>query len=341
MKTERAIDKRALIHQIRRAYGLDVARLTFVPKGEVSYSYVADCAGGDRYFLKCLDASRLGKISASQLDFYLPLTWNLYSKGLFRNLPVPVRTRTGGFYTYFDGLPLVLFHFIAGRTLDDEHPLSDTTLVALARSVATIHKSTPEIGVENPCVERFDIPFEDDLLNGLDELKRVTRRDRWSKRALRDLLLPRKDEILGYLDHLRELQSVARTMRKDQVLCHTDLWGGNLIQGDDGSLYILDWEGAVLAPPEHDLYPFTGERFGVFLATYEREFRPVSLDGDIVRFYLYRRNLEDLTDWVFRILYENTNEEQDRNDLRGIVEDCMSGWPYLEDGISEVLDAPA
>jgi spectinomycin phosphotransferase len=341
MKTEFAIDRGALIQAIRRAYGLGVARLTFVPKGEVSTSYVVDCAGGDRYFFKCLDASRLGKMSASRLDFYLPLTWNLYSKGLFRNLPVPVKTRSGGFYTHCDGLPLILFDFIAGRTLDDEHPLSDATLAALARSVATIHRSTPEIGVENPIIERFDVPFEDDLLNGLDELGRVTRRDRWGKRVLRDLLLPRKGEILGYLDRLRELQSVARTMRKDRVLCHTDLWGSNLIQGDDGSLYILDWEGAVLAPPEHDLYPFTGERFDAFLTHYEREFCPVSLDRDLFRFYFYRRNLEDLTDWVFRILYENADVEQDRNDLRGIVEDCVSGWPYLEGGISEVLDAPA
>jgi hypothetical protein len=74
----------------------------------------------------------------------------------------------------------------------------------------------------------------------------------------------------------------------------------------------------------------------------------IPLSGEIVkftvlvfRFYLYRRNLEDLIDWVFRILYENADEEQDRNDLRGIVEDCMSGWPYLEGGISEVLDALA
>jgi spectinomycin phosphotransferase len=333
MKTERAIDKRALIHQVHQAYGLDVARLTFVPKGEVGYCYVADCIDGDRYFLKCLDTSRLGKMGASRLDFYLPLTWNLYSKGLFRNLPVPVRTRTGGFYTRCEGLPLILFDFIAGRTLDDEHPLSDATLAALARSVAAIHRSTPEIGVENPIIERFDVPFEDDLLNGLDALECVTRRDRWGKRVLRDLLLPRKREILGYLDRLRELESVARTMRKDRVLCHTDLWAGNLIQGDDGSLYVLDWEGAVLAPPEHDLYPFIEERFDAFLTHYEREWRPVSLDGDLVRFYLYRRNLEDLTDWVFRILYENTDDEQDQNDLRGIVEDCMSGWPYLEDSL--------
>lgn len=259
------------------------------------------------------------------------MTWNLYARGLFRNLPYPIRTRDGAFYTSFDGLPLILFNYIAGRTLDNEHPLSDATLAALARSVATIHRSTPEIGVDSPRVERFDVPFVNHLREGLDALERVTGRDRRGKRALRELLLPRRSQTLADLDRLRALQGAARKGRREMVLCHTDLWGGNLIRNDRGDLYILDWEGAVLAPPEHDLFPFTGERFDLFLANYERELGPVSLDDDLLTFYVCRRSLEDLTDWVFRILYENTDDAQDRNDLRGIVEDCIPAWPYLED----------
>ena len=330
MKIELAIDKRALTHTVHQEYGIDAAHLTFIPLGEVSYSYIVDSADGDRYFLKRLDGSRLGRISASRLDFYLGVTWSLHSQGLFRNLPLPVRTRSGDFYTYFDGLPFVLFDYIAGQTLDGEHPLADATLTELARSVALIHESTPEITVNNPCVERFDIPFESDLLEGLDELGRITGRDRWGRQALRELLLPRKGQVLGYLERLRELQRVVRAVPKERVLCHTDLWGGNLIQGEDGNLYILDWEGAMLAPPEHDLFAFVEGNFDLFLATYEGERGPVRLDGDVFRFYLYRRNLEDLTDWVFRILHENTEGEQDRHDLEGIVEDCISGWPHLD-----------
>jgi len=337
MKTELHTDKRALIHTVRHEYGVDAAHLTFIPLGEVSTSYIVDCADGDRYFLKRLDDSRLGRISASRLDSYLPMTWSLHSQGLFRNLPLPVRTRNGDFHTHFDGLPLVLFDYIAGRTLDGEHPLADATLAELARSVAAIHKSTPEIAMVHPYVERFDIPFEDDLLQGLDELERVARGERWGRRALRELLLPRKAEVLGYLERLRELQRVVRATPKERVLCHTDLWGGNLIRGADGNLYILDWEGAVLAPPEHDLFAFVEGHFDLFLATYERERGPVRLDDQVFRFYFYRRNLEDLTDWVFRILYENTEEEQDRHDIEGIVEDCMSGWPNL-DGRLEIGD---
>jgi spectinomycin phosphotransferase len=335
MKTELHTDKRALIHTVRHEYGIDAAHLTFIPLGEVSYSYIVDCADGDRYFLKRLDDSRLGRISASRLDFYLPVTWSLHAQGLFRNLPLPIQTQGGDFYTLFNGRPLILFDYIAGRTLDGEHPLPDATLAELARSVAIIHRSTPEITVDNPCVERFDIPFEADLLEGLDELGHITGRDRWGRQALRDLLLPREGQVLGYLERLRELQRVVRAVPKERILCHTDLWGGNLIRGEDGHLYILDWEGAVLAPPEHDLFAFVKERFDLFLATYERERGPVRLDDNVFRFYFYRRNLEDLTDWVFRILHENTEEEQDRHDLEGIVEDCMSGWPHLEHGVSD------
>ena len=59
------------------------------------------------------------------------------------------------------------------------------------------------------------------------------------------------------------------------------------------------------------------------------------MDDDVFRFAFCRRNLENLTDWVFRILYENTEAEQDRHDIEGIAEDCISGWPHLEDGMPD------
>jgi hypothetical protein len=42
------------------------------------------------------------------------------------------------------------------------------------------------------------------------------------------------------------------------------------------------------------------------------------------------------TTWVTRILYENNGEKQDQEDLEGIAEDCISGWPYLEKTIADI-----
>jgi hypothetical protein len=53
-------------------------------------------------------------------------------------------------------------------------------------------------------------------------------------------------------------------------------------------------------------------------------------------FYYYRRNLEDLADWVNRILHHNTTAEQDAEDLQGIEQDCLVGWPGLEKKIEQI-----
>jgi len=97
MKVEIRIDKAALIKRVRQAYGIDVKSLTFLPEGEVAYCYVAHCANGDRYFLKLFSDSRAGRISVSRSDFYLPLTWSLYSKNILPNIPYPIRTLNGRF----------------------------------------------------------------------------------------------------------------------------------------------------------------------------------------------------------------------------------------------------
>ena len=340
MKIELDIDRASLAQRVCQEYEIDIEELTFIPAGEVAYCYIVDCPGGSRYFLKLLSDSRLGRICASGLDFYLPLTRNLHYKGILPNIPYPIKARDGHLETDFGGQPLVLFNFIDGEVIGFENPLPDDILVKLAKLVGILHKSTPEIGIELSRVEHFDIIFEEDLVNGLDALDHITSCDSSGKQGLRDLLLPRKAEILGYLDRLKEFQRIVRGIEKQKVLCHTDLHGGNMIMNDSGELYILDWEGALVAPPEHDLFAFAWEdRFmDVFFRNYEQEFGSTSLDSSVFGFYYYRRNLEDLTDWIVRILYENTDEEQDEHDLKGIAEDCIEDWPYFEITINRIAE---
>jgi len=341
MKRELDTNRDALSERIRQEYGLVIQRLTPIIKGMVSYHYTAGCAGGARYFLKLYNASRLGRVSAARLGFTLPLTWNLHHKGLLLNVPYPIRTRCGDLETSFNGLPLILFNFIEGRTLAEEPRWSDDTLATLGRAAAFIHKSTPLLDLEIPYVEHFDFPFIDDLLKGYDALEQVTTHDGWGKQALRELLLPRKGEMLRLLQRLGELQQLARARPREMVLCHTDLTPENLMVDEQGKLYILDWEGAMLAPPEHDLFFFTGDRFEIALASYVQERGHVQLDPDLFSFYFHRRNLEDLTDWIVRILYENQDDDQDGRDLEGIREDCLDSWPCLDAGakLREVIAA--
>lgn len=337
MKVEPVIDKVTLVKTICREYGLSIEKLSFVPTGWTAYCYAAECADGERYFLKLTSDSGLVPFAASDRDFYLPLTHQLCTKRILPNIACPVRAIDGRFTVRCGHYVLILFHFIEGRPVGFGR-LPDDMLAQLARMVGILHASTPQITLANPLLEKFDIACEDALMNSLDTLEGITSADRFGKQELRKLLLSRKEELLRHLDRLKELRTLAQAADKEMVVCHTDLHGGNLMVGDGEQLYILDWENAMIAPPEHDLFFFAGYDtfWDLLLPNYEREFGPASLDSDVFGFYYYRRNLEDLTDWVVRILHYNTSDEQDREDLAGIAEDCIAGWPHLETTIERI-----
>ncbi|MCK4472992.1 MAG: hypothetical protein KAW49_14520, partial [Anaerolineae bacterium] len=141
MKTEPTIDKTALIETVHREYGLRVESLNFSPTGWVAYCYVANCAGGERYFLKIGSDSGQIPTAASDLDFYLPLTYQLCSKQILPHVACPIKTRTGQFTARFENHLLILFDFIAGKTVGFDG-LSDEILEKLARLVGILHKST-------------------------------------------------------------------------------------------------------------------------------------------------------------------------------------------------------
>lgn len=331
------MDDQNLIDILHRQYGLHVERLTYLKQAWVAHCYAVDCARGQRFFCKFYEQERQARFYATDLEFYLSLSDQLARKALLPTVAHPVATRDGRFALSYDDHMLILFHWIEGQTVGFGR-LADDVLAQVATLVGRLHKSTPQIEWLDPPRETFDLPFEEALINNLDVLKTITAADTTGKQGLRDLLVPRRGKILSLLARLKELQAQVRGTYHAMVICHTDLHGGNMILDPQGGLHLVDWENAVFAPPEHDLHFFVWEErfWDLFLPRYQRAFRPVSLDAATFGFYFYRRNLEDLAEWVVRILYEENGEEQDREDLAGIEEDCMEGWPYLEQTIAQI-----
>ena len=338
MRTEPDISREALAALLLREYGVEAVRFTFIPKGFGSHLYAAHLADGGRFFVKMVRPDPAPMV-ASDPAFYLPLTWNLYHKGLYRNLSYPLRTRSGEFVSRFAGRPLVLFPFIEGETLEDDNLWTDALFATLGHAVGTIHRSTPEIGVEQPFVEDYEVRFRPLLLDAIPELRDTGGEESAGRRALRDALLPHEAEMRAHLDRLAELQARVREIAPAMVVCHTDIHGGNMMLDPEGELYILDWENAMIAPPEHDLFAFVEDpRFSSFLSAYERAYRRVAFSAEVFGFYFYRRNLEDLADWVQRILHENHEEAQDMEDVEW-VRYSIAQWEFLKLRIGAVEQA--
>jgi aminoglycoside phosphotransferase (APT) family kinase protein len=130
--------------------------------------------------------------------------------------------------------------------------------------------------------------------------------------------------LLGMQQRVQALGDAVRSRPRELVLCHGDLRGDNLLGDRAGRVWLVDWDGAVLAPRERDLVLFAGRGFEPFLAGYQRAAdHGIHVDADLLAFFLLRRNLEDLVDWLNAVLTSDRPVEQRRADLDG-VRWCLS-----------------
>jgi spectinomycin phosphotransferase len=339
VRIEPDLNQSRLLELLRDRYLLEVVRLTFVPYGIDSWSYVAACRDGSQAFVKL---SR--RAPSTNPDSEIPLLAALAARRVA--VPRPVADRDGGFLNAVDGYEVQVLEYLEGRTLEDETAWSDDLYAKVAETVAAVHASTSAVRHLVERVERYELPFLPRFAETLTVIEAggaLPVGDDPTLATLGEMVIPRARELrvaIGRLQHLRDL---AKVRDSDEVLCHTDIWGSNLLRSDDGTLHLLDWNGALLGPPEHDLFMFAGteffpaDRFGWFLDRYEAAFRRMRLNADTFGFYSYRRNLEDLASFVDSIA-EGRTEAMGPDATLGVVADLLAELPRLDGRIRHVTD---
>lgn len=337
MKYEPRVDRPRLVETVREVYGLPAEALTFVPVGFATACYVLHCAGDERFFLKLWPDTDTARWGAARLPVTLPLVRTLHERTLVPRAPYPIPTRNGALSARLMGMPFAIFPFLPGSGAPEVLPaaLQDE----LARTVAAIHASTAALDGLLPPGERFEVEYEPDLRRSLAAVERIRPSERPGLRALRDLILPRREEIAGQLARLHSLRRAVRRLDGPLVLCHTDLGGDNLLVDEDGRLSVLDWDGATVAPPEHDLQSGLGGDFPRFLTVYQGAGGARPLHVDHFAFYLLRRYLADLTARLVRILEEETTAEEDEDLLYGMTAFGFDRWAALDVRLAEIATA--
>jgi Ser/Thr protein kinase RdoA (MazF antagonist) len=254
--------------------------------------------------------------------------------------------RDGGYLNALDGYEVQVLEYLEGRSLEDETVWPDDLYARVAETVAAVHASTSAV---RPLVERiedYDLPFLPRFAATLTVIEAggvLPAGNDMTLARLCEMVVPRAPQLRVAIGRLERMRDVARVRHSDEVLCHTDIWGSNLLLSDDGMLHLLDWNGALIGPPEHDLFMFAGtaffpaDRFGWFLHHYETAFRRVRLDAGTFGFYFYRRNLEDLAGFVGSIA-EGKMEAMGPAATLGIVADLLAEMPSIEGHIDRVLD---
>ena len=65
------------------------------------------------------------------------------------------------------------------------------------------------------------------------------------------------------------------------------------------------------------------------------KFPTASIDPELLRFYFYRRGLEDVADFIFRILRGKNRPERDQQEIEWMV-DCLEGMPQIEGTVEKI-----
>lgn len=308
------IDRERLARLLDAEYGLGVAAIAFLPVGEEAYSYVAAGRAGARHFVRAQRA-----VDAAALESVFAVTGALHSRRGLRQVVAPHPTRRGTFTCRYGGYTVAVFPFIAGTTAY-EAGLSEDGLAQSARLIAAVHASGDLLGDLPVGRETFDNPFAAPILRALRAAEAPAPEANEYQRRVRRLLTAERADIQATLALMRRLGSEARALDFDWRLTHGDPNLANFLIDARGDLHLADWGDVALGPPERDLNFFTeeeqgmtGARIETFLRHYLAAAGPTKLHGGLFTFYTYRWAVQEIADYTTRILFRNSDPEEDRH----------------------------
>jgi len=228
--------KACLLDFIRRTYGIEAMRIGPAKRGFFGETWRLDTAQA-RYFLK-LD------YSAAHQEIYarsFPIMAHLRSHGI-DCISAVVPTARGELCARFDGAVLGVFDWIEGESIEN-----DDTKPPEYQMLARVY-AVPAEGLDIPR-EDFSTGVADKCYDQWDHLKR----DPTDEAAHVNAMLEKNREKIDHrAERLRLFADRCRGDASHFVITHGDAGGNVIVNGDRYS--IVDWDYAMLAPPERDAW---------------------------------------------------------------------------------------
>jgi spectinomycin phosphotransferase len=291
MRTKPALSEDKLIACLRIHYDLDIVSLRFLPIGYDlnAFVYEAISQEGTAYFVKI----RAGAIAPQSL-----LVPRILIEHDIPHILASLRTTTQDLWCALDTYSVIVYPFIRGENAM-VCGLTDIQWREFGSTLNIIHSGGFAARLQGLVPsETFSIPSARLVQHILVRIQEesfdspaATYLAEFSARH-RSLL----DHILSRAQHLGEQ---LRSIPFEYVLCHADIHAANILVSEEGKIYLVDWDGPLLAPRERDLLFIVGSIIARRVELEEEAFffqgyGNITVNRTALAYYRYERAIEDI-----------------------------------------------
>lgn len=292
-------------------YGERTATLAYLPLGYDLNAFVYDVVteNGKRFFLKV----RRQPIAAHAL--HVPRA--LVEHGISQ-VVAPLPTLSGELSLPCGAYHLILYPFVAGANAMDAG-LTSAQWQDYGRALRTMHDSGLAAHFQSQLrTDHFELPSAANVRRIAAMLPSAT----FASNAAAEFAafwLAQQARINALLQRAEALGAQLRGETFPRVLCHGDIHAANILAGDDGRVYLVDWDGPLIAPRERDLLFVVGSHIARTVLPHEEEsffagYGACRVNPAALSFYRYERIIEDVAETGQSVFLDVHLSEEERRE---------------------------
>ncbi|MGN6792532.1 MAG: phosphotransferase [Streptosporangiaceae bacterium] len=308
------LSEKLLIAVLAKHWRLEVASIVYRALGFGSHHWEVVDSAGATWFVTVDELRRRRQSLEEPLDatverlrHALTVALGLRARG-YEFVVAPVASRRDEPVVRAKDFAIAVYPFVTGTSFDWGAFSSMAHRQAVLEMVVAVHEACP--AARQPAhADEYAVPNRDELEAVLDGTNGGLDGAGPYAGPMTRLVGRSEAAIRVMLDHYDELAGLARATTSRSVLTHGEPHPGNTMLADDG-WRLIDWDTALVAPPERDLWmldPGDGSVLAAYAAATGVE--PVA---GLLELYRIRWDLTDLGSEVSRFLlpHEGTAEDE-------------------------------
>lgn len=325
-----------IIRCLHADYGIEVATLTCLPLGADMDAavYKAQDRGQRSYFVKV-------KLQTSY-DIGAAVVELLHDAGVLQVIP-PIKTIEGLSALHVEDCTISVYPFIEGQD-GFSRDLSDAQWSALGKALRQIHEIAVPLAMQNRIrQEEYSPKWRQAVRSLYSHIEAEPFGDEIA-RKLQKFMKGAMPAIRRLVDSAESLGQMLKGQRHTNVLCHSDLHGGNVLIARDDRVYIVDWDDPIMAPKERDLMFIGAGVANVWNKPHEEElfykgYKKTEVNRDLMAYYRHERIVQDIAEYGNALLLTMAGGQErqvmykqfiDMFAARGVVAIAFETWGAIQ-----------